>query len=139
MQVNKRARRGVLLNAGFSLLELVIVISIIMIFMSIGVPMYNRSILRAREEVLQSNLTTLNDAIFQYTLDKSKAPQSLDDLKTAGYVEKIPDDPMTREPNWEVEQDENVILSADQQDPGIIGVHSASSAIGSNGVAYSSW
>lgn len=126
-------------SRGFTMLELVIVISIIMIFMSIAIPMYSRSVLHARESVLKRNLNTLNSAIFQYTLDKKKAPQSIDDLKTAGYIEKVPIDPMTHETNWEVEQDEDVVMSIDQQDPGIIGVHSASNAMGSNGVAYSSW
>jgi general secretion pathway protein G len=125
-------------SRGFTMLEMVIVVSIIMIFMSIAVPMYNRSVLRARESVLQSNLDNLNAAIMQYTLDKQKAPQSLDDLKTAGYFSQLPKDPMTNESNWEVEQDE-VIVSVWQTDPGITGVHSASNAIGSNGTAYSSW
>lgn len=124
---------------GFTMLELIIVISIIMIFMSVAIPMYNRSVLRARESVLKSDLNTLNSAIFQYTLDKKKAPQGIDDLKSAGYVAQIPVDPMTNGTNWEVEQDDDVVMSPDQQDPGIIGVHSASNAIGSNGVAYSSW
>jgi len=136
---NTRAREGALfVSRGFTMLELVIVVSIIMIFMAIAIPMYNRSVLRARESVLKSNLDTLNAAIVQYTLDKQKAPQSIDDLKSAGYVEKIPTDPMTNETNWEVEQDD-VILSFWQQDPGITGVHSASSAIGSDGTAYSTW
>jgi general secretion pathway protein G len=126
-------------SRGFTLLELVVVVSIIMIFMSIAIPMYNRSVLRARESLLKSNLNTLNSAIFQYTLDKKKAPQSIDDLKTAGYIEKIPEDPMTRGTDWEVEQDDDIVMSVDQQDPGIIGVHSASNAIGSDGTAYSSW
>ncbi len=121
------------------MLELVIVVSIIMIFMSIAIPMYNRSVLTARERVLRSNLNMLNSAIFQYTLDKKKAPQGIDELKTAGYIEKVPVDPMTGETNWEVEQDDDVIMSPDQQDSGVIGVHSASNAMGSNGVAYSSW
>lgn len=124
---------------GFTLLELIIVMSIMAILMAIALPTYNRSILRARESVLQSDLDTLNDAIVKYTLDKQKAPQSLDDLKGSGYIEKIPDDPMTKEPNWEVEQDDTSLLSLDQQDPGITGVHSASNAIGSNGTAYSTW
>jgi general secretion pathway protein G len=125
---------------GFTLLEMIIVISIMAIFMAIALPTYNHSILRARESVLQSDLDTLNDAIVKYTLDKQKAPQSLDDLKGSGYIEKIPDDPMTNGgPDWEVEQDDTSLLSLDQQDPGITGVHCASNAIGSNGTAYSTW
>jgi general secretion pathway protein G len=124
--------------AGFTLLELLVVITILMILMSIAIPMYNQSILHARERTLRADLDTLNHLIVEYTHDKQKAPQGLDDLKTAHYLDQIPKDPITREENWEVEQDD-VLLSVDQQDPGITGVHSASNAIGSNGVAYSQW
>ncbi|HWY03271.1 MAG TPA: prepilin-type N-terminal cleavage/methylation domain-containing protein [Candidatus Acidoferrum sp.] len=123
---------------GFTLLELMIVISIIMILMAIAVPMYNQSIVQARESVLRSNLSTLRSVISQYTLDKQKAPQGLDDLVQAGYLRQIPLDPMTRETNWEVVQ-EDVMLAVDQQDPGITDLHSASSATASDGTAYSTW
>jgi general secretion pathway protein G len=126
------------LARGFTLLELMIVISIIMILMAVAVPMYNRSIVQARESVLRSNLSTLRSVISQYTLDKQKAPQSLDELVTAGYLRQIPVDPMSREPNWEVVQ-EDVMLAVDQQDPGITDVHSASNGSASDGTAYSSW
>lgn len=125
-------------SSGFTLLELLVVISIIAILMSVAIPVYNQSILRARERALRSDLDFLNAKIEQYTLDKKKAPQSLDDLKNAGYLEQVPNDPMTREPNWEVEQDQ-FMLTFQQEEPGITGVHSASNAIGSNGEAYSTW
>jgi len=125
-------------DRGFTLLELMIVISIIMILMAVSVPMYNQAIVQARESVLRSNLSTLRNVISQYTLDKQKAPQSLDDLKTAGYLREVPVDPMTRQPNWEVVQ-EDVLLAVDQQDPGITDVHSASNATASDGTAYSTW
>jgi general secretion pathway protein G len=123
---------------GFTLLEMMIVIIIMGILLSIALPIYSRSVVRAREAVLRNDLFELNKLIAQYTLDKQKAPQSLDDLKQAGYIKEIPKDPMTGEANWEVEQ-EDVLMSVDQQDPGIVGVHSASSAISSEGTAYSSW
>jgi len=123
---------------GFTLLELMIVLSIMMILLAVAVPMYNQSIVQARESVLRSNLSTLRNVISQYTLDKQKAPQSLDDLVTAGYLRQIPVDPMTREANWEVVQ-EDVLLAVDQQDPGINDVHSASNGTASDGTAYSSW
>jgi len=123
---------------GFTLIELMVVLSIIVILMGVAIPMYNRSILQARERALRTDLTEMNKAIVQYTLDKQKAPQSLDDLKTAQYIDKIPNDPITGQPNWEVEQEE-VILSVEQQDPGITGVHSASTAISTEGDSYSSW
>jgi general secretion pathway protein G len=131
-------RRGLKRLRGFTLLELMIVISIIMILMAVAVPMYNQSIVQARESVLRSNLSTLRSVISQYTLDKQKAPQSLDDLVTAGYLRQIPVDPMTRQTNWEVVQEE-VELAVDQQDPGITDVHSASTASASDGTAYSTW
>ncbi len=123
---------------GFTLLELMIVMSIIMILMAVAVPVYNQSIVQARESVLRANLSTLRNVISQYTLDKQKAPQSLDDLVTAGYLRQIPIDPMTRQANWEVAQ-EDVMMAVDQQDPGITDVHSASNATASDGTAYSSW
>jgi general secretion pathway protein G len=123
---------------GFTLLELMIVISMIMILMAVAVPLYNQSIIQARESVLRSNLSTLRSVISQYTLDKQKAPQSLDDLVTGGYLRQIPVDPMTRQTNWEVVQEE-IELAVDQQDPGITDVHSASSASASDGTAYSTW
>lgn len=130
----ENARRA----GGFTLIEMLVVVSIIIILLAVAIPTYNLSIQRARERALRDDLNILNKAIVQYTLDKQKAPQSLDDLKTAGYLDQIPVDPMTRETNWEVEQDE-YIISFNQQEPGITGVHSASNAIGSNGQAYSTW
>jgi general secretion pathway protein G len=76
--------------------------------------------------------------ISQYTLDKQKAPQSLDDIIQAGYLRQVPNDPMTGQANWEVVQ-EDVLLAVDQQDPGISDVHSASNTNASDGTAYSSW
>ena len=125
-------------SLGFTLLELMIVLSIIMIIMAIAVPRYNQTIVQARESVLRSNLNTLRNVIQQYTLDKQKAPQSLDDLVQAGYLRQIPVDPMTRQTDWEVVQ-EDMMLAVDQQDPGITDVHSASSGTASDGTAYNTW
>src|SRR5580704_17694395 len=130
-----RSRRETL---GFTLLELMIVLSIIAILLAVAIPTYSHSIVAARERALQADLTQLRNAIWRYTFDKQKAPQSLDDFKAAGYIDKIPDDPMTHEPNWEVVQDE-VLLSIDQQEPGLIDVHSASSNTASDGTAYNTW
>jgi general secretion pathway protein G len=130
---NKRSR-------GFTLLELMIVISIMLILVSVGVPMYQNSIKRARESVLRQNLFTLRSVISQYTLDKQKAPQSLDDLIAAGYLKVIPPDPITGTPDWTVNSEEDTIMSADEQDQGGVNdVHSSSPQIGTNGTAYSSW
>src|SRR3954471_1144141 len=125
-------------SRGFTLLELMMVIFIIMILASVAMPVYNQSVVQARESVLRSNLATLRSVISQYTLDKQKAPQSLDDLVTAGYLRQVPVDPMTRQTNWEVVQ-EDLLMAVDQQEPGISDVHSASSGTASDGTTYSTW
>ena len=124
---------------GFTLIELMIVISIILILVSIAAPIYSTSILRAREAVLKDDLFTMRSVISQYTLDKQRAPQSLDDLVSAGYIKQVPIDPMTNaRDTWTVDQ-EDVLLSVDQQQPGISDVHSGSNATSSDGTPYSSW
>jgi general secretion pathway protein G len=126
-------------SRGFTLIELMIVISMIMILIAIAIPSYNQSIIRSKEGVLKQNLFTLRSLISQYTLDKQKAPQSLDDLVSAGYIKQIPTDPLTAKPDWTVEQEEDTLMSADEQSGGIDDVHSASEQTGSDGTAYSSW
>jgi general secretion pathway protein G len=126
---------------GFTLIELMIVISMIAILVSVAVPAYRQSVLRARESVLRQNLFTLRSVISQYTLDKQKAPQSLDDLVSAGYLKQIPTDPMTtRNDTWAPDNETDEIASLDQQDQGgIVDVHSGSTATGSDGTAYNTW
>jgi general secretion pathway protein G len=118
-----------------------IVISIILILVSVALPAYNQSILRARESVLRQNLFTIRSIISQYTLDKQKAPQALEDLITAGYLKTIPTDPTTgKNDTWSVETEQDTILSVDQQgEGGIVDVHSGSSGVGSDGTAYNTW
>jgi len=126
------------LQRGFTLIELMIVISIMAILLAIAIPSYQRSVVRSREAVLRSNLFTLRSLIQQYTLDKQKAPQTLEDLISAGYLKQIPKDPTTGAADWAVDQDDS-ISSPDQQDPGINGVHSSSSGAADDGTAYSTW
>lgn len=128
-------------SRGFTLLELMIVIFVMLILVSIAVPNFTRSVQRSREAVLRQNLFTLRDLISQYTLDKQKAPQSLDDLVQAGYLKNIPKDPMTDQADWVAEQEQdNTVMSPDEQDQGgIDDVHSASTAVGSDGTAYNTW
>lgn len=115
-----------------------VVLSIMVILLAIAIPRYNASINNAREENLRKNLETLNKVIVQYTLDKQRAPKSLEDLKSAEYLEEIPEDITGRTDTWQTEEEE-VILSPDQTETGIIGAHSGSNQVGSNGVAYSEW
>ena|SRR5260221_9733640 len=125
---------------GFTLLELMVVISILLILVSMAAPMYQQQIHHARESVLRQNLFTLRTLISQYTLDKQKAPQSLEDLISAGYLKIIPVDPITHSADWTVDQAEDTISSPDQQDEGgIDDVHSSSTQVGSNGTAYNTW
>jgi len=131
-----RLKRG--RSFGFTLLEMMIVIIIMGILLSIALPIYNQALVRARESVLKNDLFELRKLISQYTLDKQKAPQSLDDLVSGGYIKAIPKDPMTGETNWEVVQ-EDVLLTVDQQDPGIDDVKSASTATSSEGSSYHDW
>ena len=131
-QIQRRER-------GFTLIELMIVISMILILVSISIPAYNQSILRAKESVLRQDLFELRSLISQYTLDKQKAPQSLDDLVQAGYIKQIPMDPMTgSNSTWTVDQ-EDTVMSVDQQEPGISDVHSGAAQTSCDGSAYSTW
>jgi general secretion pathway protein G len=126
-------------DRGFTLIEMMIVISLILILVSISIPVYNQSILRAKESVLKQDLFQMRSLISQYTLDKQKAPTSLDDLVQAGYIKQIPTDPMTgSNSSWTVDQ-EDTLMSVDQQDPGISDVHSGASQVSSDGTAYSTW
>jgi general secretion pathway protein G len=135
----RKFRRSRLKAAGFTLIELMIVISMILILMSVAIPLYNQSITRAREAVLRQNLFTMRSVIDQFSMDKQKAPQSLDDLVQAGYLKQIPTDPMTNSKDtWQTVQ-EDVLVSVDQNQPGITDVHSGSEATGSDGTAYNTW
>lgn len=124
---------------GFTLMELMIVVSLLLILITVAVPLYNAAILRAKESALRQDLFTLRQVIDQYTLDKQKAPQSLEDLVSAGYVKQIPKDPFTgRSDTWVVEQ-EDVTQSPDQTETGIADVHSGANLTGSDGTSYTTW
>jgi general secretion pathway protein G len=124
---------------GFTLIEMMIVISMILILVSIAIPLYQQSIRRAREAVLRDDLFTMRSAIDQFTLDKQRAPQSLDDLVQAGYLREVPLDPMTSTRDSWVVVSEDVMQSIDQTQPGITDVHSGSDQSALDGSAYSSW
>jgi general secretion pathway protein G len=133
--VTRRIQRR---SQGFTLIEMMVAISVMVILLSLVMPIYSASIRQARENNFKQNVETLNQVIFQYTLDKQKAPKSLEDLKTAGYISSVPDD-ITGTQSWETEEDEKTLLSLQQTEGGVYGVKSASSRVGSNGKPYSEW
>jgi general secretion pathway protein G len=122
---------------GFTFVELMVVITIIVILVSMAIPIYNRSIIRAKESVLANNLYTLRTVIDQYAYDKGKAPQSLQDLVNEGYLQKLPVDPMTgSNQTWRTVMEE-ASQSVSQSEPGIFDVKSGSDKVGLDGTAYS--
>jgi general secretion pathway protein G len=123
---------------GFTFVELMVVITIIVILITMAIPIYNRSILRAKESVLHSNLFTLREVIDQYSYDKQKAPQSLQDLVSEGYLRKIPTDPMTGSNDWRTIM-EDASQSINQSEPGIWEVKSTSDKTSLDGTPYSDW
>ena len=125
-------------SRGFTLIEMLIVISLVMILVAIAVPNYQRSIMRAKESVLKQDLFSLRNVIDQYKLDKQKAPQTLEDLVSAGYFKKIPVDPFTNQADWVIEQ-EDADNAVDPQELGINDIHSASSQTSTMGTPYSEW
>src|SRR5215472_591594 len=114
---------------GFTLIEMIIVISIIAILVAIAAPIYKNHVLRARESVLKQDLQAMRDAISQYTQDKNKAPQDLNDLVSAGYLRALPRDPFTESTETWVPVQEDVNDTLDQTQSGISDVHSGSDRI----------
>jgi general secretion pathway protein G len=124
---------------GFTLIEMMIVMSIIVILVSVAIPHYQKSIIRAKETVLHSNLLTLRNMIDEYSYDKQKAPQSLQDMVTEGYLREIPRDPITgSSESWKIIQ-EDAGQAVSSSEPGIFDVRSGSDKMGSDGTPYSEW
>jgi general secretion pathway protein G len=135
---NPPARRS-LRAAGFSLLELIVVITIIMILAGIAATRYEKSVMRAKEATLKQDLFVMRNAIQQYTLDKEAGPSSLDDLVQAKYLSGIPTDPITRNKEWHTES-EQVLLDPLQTTPGITDVHSSSDQVSPfENTPYNTW
>ena len=116
-----------------------VVMTIILILMAMAIPRFTGAIKAAREAVLKEDLHVMRDAIDSYTMDKQKAPQSLDDLVQAGYLRAIPEDPMTHANDTWVTDTSDAMYSIDETEPGISDVHSGSEETGSDGQPYSSW
>lgn len=125
--------------AGFTLVELMVVMLIISILLAVAVPSFISAIRTAREAALRQDLHTMRDAIEQYTEDKQAAPQSLDDLVQAGYLRKMPVDPMTHSSDTWIADQSDTYSDIDQAEPGIDNVHSGSNQVGSDGTPYSKW
>jgi general secretion pathway protein G len=126
-------------ESGFTLVELMIVMLVIGVLTAIAIPLFSASIRNAREAAFKEDLHVMRDAIDSYTMDKAKAPQSLDDLVQGGYLKKIPEDPMTHSTETWVTVSDDTLQSIDQSDPGITDVHGGSDQVGSDGQPYSSW
>ncbi len=134
LYAGRRARLG-----GFTFVELMVVITIIVILISMAIPIYNNTIRRTNESVLKNNLFTLRTVIDNYTGDKGKAPQSLEDLVSSGYLREVPYDPITRSnKTWRLIM-EDASQSVSQTDPGIFDVKSGSDKSSTEGTPYADW
>jgi general secretion pathway protein G len=126
-------------EAGFTLMELMIVMMIIGVLTTLAIPSFVGAIRNAKEAVLKEDLRVMRSAIDSYTMDKQKAPQSLEDLVQEGYLKVIPEDPMTKARDTWTTETSDALHSLDQTDPGIDDVHSGSQETGSDGQPYSTW
>ena len=132
-------RRGGLCDTGFTLIELMIVITIILILIGMAAQRYEKSVQHAREATLKQDLMVMRQSIDNYTLDKQAAPQSLEELVQAGYLRQVPKDPMTGAADW-VPQFDSVVLSPDQTSTGMTDVHSSSPRVSPfENTPYNEW
>jgi general secretion pathway protein G len=124
---------------GFTIIELMIVLTIIGILVAIAIPTYQKSLVRANETVLRSNLFTLRTMIDEYTYDKQKGPQTLQELVDQGYLREVPMDPITKSnQTWKIIM-EDALSSVSQTEPGIFDVRSGSDKKSLEGTMYSEW
>jgi general secretion pathway protein G len=132
----RAAKRG---ERGFTLVELMIVMTIIGILAAIAIPSYIRAVQKAREAVLREDLHTMRTAIDSYTVDKEQAPQTLDDLVQAGYLKTIPIDPMTSSNDTWITNQSDTMTDIDETQGGMDDVHSGSQGLASDGTTYNTW
>jgi general secretion pathway protein G len=134
-----RIRSGNLRLRGFTFVELMVVITIVVILITMAIPIYNNTIRRSKETVLKQNLFTLRTVIDNYTFDKQKAPQSLQDLVSENYLREVPYDPMTgSNTTWRTIM-EDAMQSVSQSEPGIFDIKSGSDKMGLDGTPYADW
>jgi general secretion pathway protein G len=127
------------LRRGFTLIEMMIVMAIIVILIAVAVPFYQKAIIRAKESVLHNNLFAMRSAIDEYSYDKQKAPQNLQDLVSGGYLHDVPKDPITQSrDNWKITMEDST-QAVDSSQPGIWDVHSGSDKTGLDGTRYADW
>ena len=124
---------------GFTLLELMIVMIVIALLAAIAIPAYTSNIRNAREAVLKEDLHVMRQAIDSYTVDKQKAPQSLDDLVQGGYLKSMPIDPFTHRSDTWIPAQEDTLMTLDQTESGINDVHSGAQMTAADGTAYNTW
>ena len=125
---------------GFTLIELIVVITIILILVSLAAPIYRRSIIRSKEAVLHDDLFTMRSLIDEYTLDRQEAPQALQDLVDHGYIRQIPIDPFTSSnQTWIEVREDDTLMSVDEKTGGITDVHSGANQKSLTGENYSEW
>ena len=124
---------------GFTFIEMMVVISIILLLLTMAIPIFQKTIVRAKESVLKNNLTTIRTVIDNYSFDKMKAPQSLQDLVSGGYLHDVPEDPITQKRDtWKVTM-EDAAQAVNATEPGVFDVHSGSDRTSLEGTAYATW
>jgi general secretion pathway protein G len=136
MKARTKERRG---GNGFTLIELMLVMAIIGTLTAIAIPSYINAVRHAREAVLREDLHTMRSAIDSYTVDKEKAPQSLDDLVQSGYLKAIPVDPMTGTSDSWMPDSSDTLMDIDETAGGVNNVHSGAQGIATDGSSYNTW